>query len=78
MRQYKTLTVYLRRYAEERLPLCFSLICRRQTQGVMKLVPASSRNVLFALHFFLILFVFLCSGERLDCDMGRYMSRDIV
>jgi len=44
----------------------------------MNLVLANSRHVLFILHFFLILFVFLCSGERLDCDMGRDMSRDIA
>jgi len=75
---YKTLLVYLRRHAEERLHLCFSLMCRRRSQGVMKLVLAGSCHVLFALHFFLILFVFLCSGERLDCEMGKHMSRDIA
>jgi len=44
----------------------------------MKLVLINIRHALFALHLFLILFVFLCSGERLDCDMRRDMSRDIV
>jgi hypothetical protein len=78
MWRYKTLSVYPRSHAEEQLALCFCIMCRRQTQGFKKLVLTSSRHVLFALHFFLILFVFLCSGERLDCDMRRDMSKYIA
>ena len=57
---------------------CVSVLCAGDSQGVMKFVLAGSCHVLFALHFFLILFVFLCSGERFDCDMGKDMRRDIA
>jgi len=78
MRLYKTLAVYLRRHAEKLLPLCFSLMCRRQSQGFKKLVLASSSNLLFVLYYFLIYIVFLCSGEGLACDLRRDVSRNIA